>query len=63
MIEEEGPFTKQDVDLDEWKKRARNVNAAIRVLQIDAKAPKPARFGNLKFGAKKLNTGSSHSPS
>ena len=65
MIEQEGPFTKEDVDLDDWKRRARGVNAAIRVLQIEAKAPKSSRLTNLtgKLTSKKLNTGSSHSVS
>ncbi len=47
MIEQEGAFTDEPVDMDEWKRRARSVNAAIRVLQIDAKTPKASRFSNL----------------
>ena len=63
MIEEEGPFTKEDIDLDDWKRRARGVNAAIRVLQIEAEGQKASRFTTLtgKLASKKLNTGSSHS--
>lgn len=65
MTEEEGPFTKEAVDMDEWKRRARNVNAAIRVLRIETKAPKASRLSKLttKVANKKLRMGSSHSAS
>ena len=62
MIEPEGPFTDEVIDKDEWKRCARNVNAAIRVLRIETKAPRASRLSNLtaKVANKKLRTGSSH---
>ena len=65
MIEPEGTLTDEVIDIDEWKRRARNVNAAIRVLRIETKAPKASRLSNLtaKVANKKLRPGSSHSVS
>ena len=35
-MEEEGPFVEDGVDLEDWNRRVRNVNAALRNLQVDA---------------------------
>jgi hypothetical protein len=39
-MEEEGPFSDDAVDLDDWSRRVRNVNAALRSLQTEPEAPK-----------------------
>jgi hypothetical protein len=62
VIEQEAPFTEGEVDLDDWKRKARKVNAAMRMLQVDARAPRTSFVGNLKgkLAAEKRATGFSH---
>jgi hypothetical protein len=64
-MEEEGPFVEDGVDLEDWNRRVRNVNAALRNLQVDAGVSDKAK----KTAAKKTKqkrkplTGGASSPS
>ena len=51
-MDEEGPFVQDEVDLEEWNRKVRNVNAAMRNLKVDPKADDKAR----KAAAKKAKT-------
>ena len=64
-MDEEGPFVQDGIDLEEWNRKVRNVNAAMRNLQVDAGASDKAK----KAAAKKAKpkgkplTGGASSPS
>jgi hypothetical protein len=39
-LDEEGPYVQDKVDLDDWGRKVRNINAAMRMIQVEARQPK-----------------------
>ena len=62
-MDEEGPYTQQEkVDLEDWGRKVRNINAAMRMMQVEAKQPKSrARKGKEKPDKKPIEGSSSPS--
>ncbi len=63
VMDEEGPFVEEGVDLEDWNRRVRNVNAALRNLQVEARASDKSKKSAAKKTKGKPLTGGASSPS